>query len=252
MPLSVIMLFVLWIFIVFLFPSQEDYLYDIDNYLRNEKKALGHISASEKKLIILYSLLILLWFTKSLHGMSISMSALLITPFVFFPKVNIIEWETAKNNIDWGVPLLFASGFSIALALNKSGLTDVMRSFLAEYSKIFSGFLFPVMLVLLLIFLRFFFTNYTAMVASLMPVMFSFAVSSSFNPVWIGLLFLVSSSTSFLLPSQSAGNMLTFSTRYYSSKDLLLLGSLFTLALILVTYITAFFYWPLVGIPISK
>src|SRR5699024_1841986 len=155
------------------------------------------------------SLLILLWFTKSLHGMSISMSALLITPFVFFPKVNIIEWETAKNNIDSGVPLLFASGFSIALSLYKSGLTEVMRSLLADYFLIFSGFLFLVMFVLFFIFLRFLFTRYTAMVASLMPVMLSFAVSSSFNPVWIGHLFLVSSSTSFLLPSQSAGNMLT-------------------------------------------
>src|SRR5699024_8298463 len=121
-----------------------------------------------------------------------------------------------------------------------------------EYYKMFSGYLFPIMLVLLLVFLRLLFTNYTAMVAALMPVLLSFSIGSTYNPVWLGMLFLVASSTSFLLPSQSAGNMVTFSTDYYSSKDLFILGFFITLIMIIVTLMIAFLYWPVVGIPIAN
>lgn len=252
LPISFILLIALWFLIIFLFPSRNVYLHSINKYLSNEKKRIGKITSSEKKLLILYFILILLWLTKKVHGMSISMSAMAIVPFVFVPKINIIKWEDAKKNIDWGVPLLFSAGFSIALALEKSGVIDVMKSLLMGYSKIFSGYSFPIMLVLLLVFLRLLFTNYTAMVAALMPVLLSFAIGSTFNPVWLGMLFLVASSTSFLLPSQSAGNMVTFSTHYYGSRDLFILGFFITFILIIVTLIIAFLYWPRVGIPITN
>lgn len=250
MPIAVIILMTFWFLIIYLFPSKKTQLFDIDGYLKEERLIMGKISTAEIKLIILYFILITLWATKELHGMSISMSAVLITPIMFFPKIDIIKWEDVRRNIDWGVPLLFAAGFSIALALEKSGVIDALKVILMNYSKVFSGYFFPIMLVLLLVFLRTFFTNFTAMVASLMPVTLSFAISSQFNPIWIGMLFIVASSTSFLLPSQSTGNMITFSTNYYSSRDLLIIGSLVTLLLIIITLIMAFYYWPSVGIPI--
>lgn len=250
MPITIIILFLFWIIIIWLFPTGAVYLKDIDIYLKERKKDIGKISAPEKMLIILYLILISLWVTKEIHKMSISMSALLVTVFVFIPKFNILSWKTAKKNIDWGVPLLFAAGFTIALSLEKGHVIESMRTLLNGYANSFSVYLLPLMLMLLFIFLRLFFTNFTAMVASLMPVTLSFAIGSSFNPVWLGMLCVIASSTSYLLPSQSAGNMVTFSMNYYSSNNLLVLGVIMTILLVIITLLAAFFYWPLVGIPV--
>lgn len=252
MPITLIVLLLFWLLLLWLFPTNVSYLENVNTFLDNKKREIGKITVSEKKLIGLYLLLILLWMTKGIHQMSISMSALLITIFIFVPGFNIISWKNVRKDIDWEVPLLFASGFTIALGLEKNGVVNGMKVLLEDYLNSFTGFLLPLILMLIFVFIRLFFTNFTAMVASLMPVALSFASGSPFNPVWLGMICVIASSTSYVLPSQSIGNMTTFATNYYSSRDLLVLGSYVTLLMIVITLIVAFVYWPLVGIPIYE
>lgn len=182
--------------------------------------------------------------------MPISMSAVLVAILLFLPGVNIIGWKDAKKEIDWGIPLLFAAGFTLALALDRSGVVYAMQVLIDHYLNSLSGFILPLILMILFVLIRMFFTNFTAMVASLMPVALSFASASSFNPVWLGMICVVASSAAYLFPSQSAGNMTTFATGYYKSGDMLMLGTCITLLLMVTTLIFAYIYWPLVGIPI--
>ncbi|WP_221567224.1 anion permease [Alkalihalobacillus sp. TS-13] len=103
--------------------------------------------------------------------------------------------------------------------------------------------------MILFVLIRIVFTNFTAAAASLMPVALTVAIGSPFNPVWLGMICVVASSTSYLFPSQSAGNMTTYSLGYYSGRDMLILGLILTLVIIVFTLVAAFTYWPLLGIP---
>lgn len=55
-------------------------------------------------------------------------------------------------------------------------------------------------MMILFVVIRLVYTNYAAMVASLMPIALTFAVSTPYNPVWLGMLCLVASSIAFMVP----------------------------------------------------
>ncbi|WP_085524378.1 SLC13 family permease [Tuberibacillus sp. Marseille-P3662] len=250
MPITLTVLFLFWLLLLWLFPVKVIRLKHVDLYILEERNQLGPISASEKKLMGLYLLLLGLWVTKEWHHMSISLSAVLVVIFLFVPGFDILKWNKVRKEINWGVPLLFAAGFTIAHALDESGVVQWMTVLIKDYLQNFSGVTLPLIMMLLFVSIRLCFTNFTAMVASLMPVALTFAVGSSFNSVWLGMVCVVASSTSYLFPSQSAGNMTTFTTGYYTSRDMFVIGSFLTIIIILVTLVLAFIYWPMVGVNI--
>ncbi|UOR13697.1 SLC13 family permease [Halobacillus amylolyticus] len=247
-PISLLILLFFWLLLLWLFPVKLEKLKGINYYLEEEKSRLGDVTASEKKLGVLYSLLIILWVTKEIHHIPISMSAVLICIMLFVPGFNIIKWEEAKNGVNWGVPLLFAAGFTIAFALQTSGVVVSITTLVEEHLKNIPNLVLPLILMLIFVAIRIVFTNYTAMVASLLPVALTFANGSPLNPVWLGMICVVASSTSYLFPSQSIGNMMTYSLGYYNGRDMFVVGSVLTSTIIIITLLLALFYWPLVGI----
>lgn len=250
LPATLLTLFFLWLILIWQFPIKMSQFINNQLYFEEEIQKLGPISTPEKKLIILYLGLILLWITQSHHNYSISMSAVLIAVLLFFPGIKLLEWKTAMLQIDWGIPLLFAAGFTIATAFQEGGIVNWASSIA---SSILSG-ISPLLLYFILVgtftVIRIGFTNYTAMVASLLPVALTFALSTPFNPVWIGMICVVSSGMSFLFPSQSIATMTTYSLGYYSSKELIRVGFLLTFIITIILLLSAFFYWPFIGLKI--
>jgi solute carrier family 13 (sodium-dependent dicarboxylate transporter), member 2/3/5 len=250
LPSILLTLFLFWLFLLWMFPVKTGYIEGAESYLEKEKTELGAISLAEIKISLLYILLILLWFTKEYHQITISMAAVLVSVLLFFPFIRLIEWKEARKEVNWGVPLLFAAGFTLAEALDKGGVVLHVTSLLDDYLSNIKGLFLPVIVILIFVLIRLVFTNFTAMVAALMPVAITFSAGTSYNPVWLGMICVVASSTSYLFPTQSVGNMTTFSLGYYNSKELLRLGGIVTLIIISLTLLSAFFYWPLVGIEI--
>lgn len=250
-PGTILILIALWLLVIWKFPAATKQIMKGQQYSLEEKKKLGPISKNEIKLILLYFGLIFLWITKEFHQISISMSAVLIVIFLFIPGFNLITWKEAKNKVDWSIPLIFAAGFTFALAFEKSGIV-IWMAILAD-KMLGDLHIFSIALGLMLAFtiIRLGFINFTAMIASLLPVALTFAANTPYNPVWLGLICVVSSSLCFLFPSQSIGNMTTFPLGYYSSQDMFIIGGLLTLIVIIITLFMAFFYWPLVGLPFA-
>lgn len=252
LPGSILALCCLWLIIIWLYPPLSKSSIKGQAYSQAEKKKLGSISASEKKIILFYLILITLWLTKEVHHLSIAMSAVIVVIFLFAPGIQLIGWQEAKREVDWGVPLIFAAGFTLAYAFEQSGVV----LWLAQQGTIFLNDL-PISLLalsLMLIFgiIRLGFINFAAMIASLMPVALTFAKNTAYNPVWLGMICVVASGLCFLFPSQSIGNMTIFSLGYYTSQDMLKVGGLLTVSIIVITLLLAFLYWPLVGLPILE
>lgn len=242
----------LWVLLLRLFPPEVSHIGHGQKYLEQSLYDLGPVSLDEKKLIGLYGILIFLWSTKEFHGMSIAMVACLVGVLIFVPGINLLSWKEAREEVDWGIPLLFAAGFTIAAALEESGmilwLSDVATMFLVDLP----AFLLALTVMVVFVILRFGFTHYAGMVASLMPVALTFAIATPYNPIWLGMICVVASSIAYILPTQSISNMTTYTLGFYDAKDMIKAGSYLTLLIIIVTLTVAFVYWPLVGIPIDK
>jgi solute carrier family 13 (sodium-dependent dicarboxylate transporter), member 2/3/5 len=250
LPSVLLTLLLFWLLLLWMYPVKTKYIEGAESYLESQRKELGPVSNSEKKITLLYILLIVLWFTKAYHSITISMAAVLVSVLLFVPSINLISWKEVRKEVNWGVPLLFAAGFTLAEALEKGGVVIVVTSLLDSYLSNITGLFLPFLVMIVFVLVRIVFTNFTAMVAALMPVAITFAVGTSYNPVWLGMICVVASSTSYLFPTQSVGNMTTFTLGYYNSKDLLQLGGLLTLIIIGLTLLSAFFYWPIVGVEV--
>ncbi|MFZ3579369.1 SLC13 family permease [Virgibacillus sp. DJP39] len=251
LPIIIVTLIGLWLILTLLFPPKQKRIKQVQSFFEESYSKLGRMKMGEKKLVMLYLLLILLWMTKEFHGMSIAMSACLTGVFIFVPGINLLNWTEAMHRIDWGIPLLFAAGLSIASALEKSGvivwLSDVAALFLIDLS----AFSLAMTIMFLFVVIRIGFTHFAAMIASLLPVALTFAIATQYNPVWVGMISVVASSMAYIFPTQSISNMATFVLGYYTTKDMIKAGSLLTGFMMIVTVLFAYFYWPLIGVPIK-
>jgi sodium-dependent dicarboxylate transporter 2/3/5 len=249
-PIVIVTLFGLWVILTVIFPPLRQNIERGQDYFEQSLIDLGVMKRPEKKLVFLYIVLIVLWVTTNIHGMSVAMSACLVATFVFVPGFQLIKWKEAMASVDWGIPLLFAAGFSIADALEKSEVIGWL-SLIATHAFIdLPPLLLSLTIMGLFIVIRIGFTHFAAMIASLLPVALSFAIATPYNPIWLGMICVIASSMAYLLPSQSISNMATYSLGYYSGRDMFKAGSLLTIWFIIVTILFAFFYWPLVGVPI--
>ncbi|MED4600468.1 DASS family sodium-coupled anion symporter [Paenibacillus validus] len=252
LPIVMIVLALLWVLLLVLFPAKVSVVAEGREYFQQQKKKLGAFSKQEYQMVFLYVLLILLWATRDLHHLSISLSAVLVMILLFLPGFRLIQWKDVVHKVDWQIPFLFAAGFTLANSLETSGFVAWISSWSMIYLDNLSVLSLVVAMTLIFVTIRFGFTNYTAMVASLMPMALSFAISTPYNPVWLGMICLVSSSIAFIFPTQSTGSLTTFSMGYYTSRDMLVSGSIFTLLIMVVTIVAAFYYWPHVGLHIYK
>lgn len=249
-PMIFIVLIALWVILTLLFPSRSSMISGGQEFFEKERKSMGAMSIGEKKLLSLYFLLIFLWITKDYHHLTISLSAVIVMVLLFLPGIKLLDWKESIKKVDWGVPILFAAGFAIAKAFENSGLIYLLSDIAILFLKDLSVFTLALSIMLIFVLIRLCFTNFNAMVATLMPVALTFAISTPYNPLWIGMVCLVASSTAYLLPTQAIGSMMTFTLGYYNNTDMFKAGGLLTLSIIIITLLFSFFYWPLVGLEI--
>lgn len=247
-PGSILSLFALWGLLLILYPIKNDSLKASEAYFYKKRETLGPFNRQSSKLIIIYILLILLWMTVSLHPLSIPLVSVIIMTCLFIPGIQLLDWKQTIQEIDWGIPILFAAGLTIAKAFQNSGLLEVVSSFTSNVVSDYPVPLVVCFIIVILLLIRLFFTNFNATVATLLPVILIISQNIGINPVWFGMLALSAMSMAYILPTQSIGNMIMISKQYYSPLDLLRTGIPLTLLMVFIFLSLAYLYWPMVGL----
>jgi|SRR5690625_787511 len=247
-PGSILSLLTLWGLLLFLYPIKNNKLETSQTYFYQEKRKIGKITTKSYKLIIIYILLILLWMTTSLHPLSIPLVSVIIMTILFIPGIELLDWKQTIQEIDWGIPILFAAGLTIAKAFQKSGILEVVSSITTDFATEKPLPLVVCSIIVILILIRLFFTNFNATVATLLPIILIIAQNIGINPIWFGMLALSVMSMAYILPTQSIGNMIMISKQYYSPIDLLRTGIPLTMLMICIFLGLAYIYWPMVGL----
>lgn len=265
LPVSMIMLVILWIYLYLVFfkkatISNQNFNSEL---FKNQYKKLGAIGYEEKIVLadfILFALLLLFRSNINLGNFHIpgwsglfsnpgflndgTVAIAIGTVLFMIPSRNhkanrIMDWETTKN-IPWNIILLFGGGFALAEGFVESGLSVWIGNQLSIVTD-FHLILVIVCITAVMIFLTEVTSN-TATTQMLLPILAGLAVSTSTNPLLFMLPATIAGSMAFMLPVATPPNAIVFGTSRLKIADMAKTG--FVLNLIGIVLITAaIWFW---------
>ena len=198
------------------------------DWVMHEYSKLGPMSRGEKIVLTVFVTAALLWcFGPVIRGIQIgdmtpfkplsdtviAMGAgiiLFIIPVDYKRGVHAVEWSSASDTVAWDVLLLFGGGLSMAAAIQKTGLADIIgaqATFLSSLPEVaaISG------LTTLTVFASEFTSN-TALAATMMPLVAAVADSIGMHPEALLVATTFGASLAFMMPVGTPPNAIIFGT----------------------------------------
>lgn len=198
------------------------------DWVMHEYSKLGPMSSGEKIVLTVFVTAALLWCFgpvirgiqigdmtpfKALSDTVIAMGAgiiLFIIPVDYKRGVHALDWSSASDTVAWDVLLLFGGGLSMAAAIQKTGLADIIgaqATFLSSLPEVaaISG------LTTLTVFASEFTSN-TALAATMMPLVAAVADSIGMHPEALLVATTFGASLAFMMPVGTPPNAIIFGT----------------------------------------
>lgn len=232
LPFTVIMLPVSWFVLRRLFKS------DVSS-LKVKKYDGNHDPYSQKLVMIIFAITVVLWATDRIHGVSNSIVALV--PIFLLYIFRLLSTEDFSK-VDWASLILFGGGLSLGSAIHSTGL-DLT---LAEVLKAALNGL-PVFVIFFCVaafgtFLTAFISN-TVAASLLIPIMLPLSRSLGLDVTSLGMLAALGVSLDFILPIGTPPGMMAYSSGYIKIWDMVKSGLIISVIGLLILSFFAYTYW---------
>ncbi len=263
LPISVFFFIFVWAYLYFIFKPKSTWK-KLDNaHFKNEYKALGPASFEEKVILVDFTLLALLWLTRSgiaigdftIPGWSslfpnpkylndgtvaIGMAIILfLIPSKMEQGKRLMDWKTAAK-LPWNIILLFGGGFALASGFKESGLSlwfGEQLSGIADFHPIIIIFIIAMGMTFLTEL-----TSNTATTEMLLPVLAGLSVAVDINPLLFMLPATISASMAFMLPVATPPNAIVFGSNRITVMQMARTGLVLNIiGAIVITLFT--YYW---------
>ncbi|XP_043689314.1 tonoplast dicarboxylate transporter [Telopea speciosissima] len=242
-PLALIIFFALWVILCFFYCSSgsgnslSSYL--DKNQLREELEVLGPMVFAEKTILAVFSMLIVLWMTRSItadipgwgvlfNGLagdgtaSVMMATLLfIIPNKKQQGEKLMDWNKCKK-IPWGMILLLGAGFAIADGFRKSGLADVLSKSLDFLEEVPYLAIAPAVCLISGTITEF--TSNNATTTLVIPILIQLAKTMKLHPLLLMVPGAIGAQFAFFLPTGTPSNAVGFATKHIEIKDMFKVG----------------------------
>ena len=252
LPISLILILVCWLALTYwAFSFSKIKISGGKALIANQLKQLGPISHEEKWVLAVFSLVAFAWISRGyllnrlLPGLDDNIIAMIGAAVLFIIPARekggaLMDWQTAVR-LPWGILLLFGGAFSIAKAVDVSGLGKWLVDQLALLEQVD----FLLILFILVAFINFLteITQNMATCTLILPVLAALAPVLDVHPFGMMAAACIASSCAFMLPFATAPNAIVFGTGLFEMKDMIRAGIWLNLASIIL--ITIFSYWVL-------
>jgi solute carrier family 13 (sodium-dependent dicarboxylate transporter), member 2/3/5 len=254
LPISVVMLFLVWILLTKVYYKFDTALKLDHNFIRNEYSQLGRITFEERTVAVIFTITALLWISRgdlnlgfvNIPGwqniladtasvndgmIAVAMAFLLFIIPSKKEKAALLD-AGVFNRIPWGIILLFGGGFALAEGFSQSGLSDYIgnRFHGMEY---LSPLLFVLIVSLIINFLTELTSN-TAVAQMILPIMASVSVAMGLHPYLLMIAATISSSMAFMLPVATPPNTIVFASERLTVADMAKAGFLLNITGVIV------------------
>lgn len=201
------------------------------------------INFKEIKALFIFGITIYMWI---FHSNDFGVANIAILSAVLFFVLNVIKWEDAQKEINWGTILMYGGAIALGKCLIETGLLNYI------FDNFISNIQFTILIFICLItFLSLFLTqaiSNSVVVIMLLPIVLQIAASFHFSPILATLLVAVPSGLDFMLPIGSPPNAIAFSSGYIKISEFISNGIMLNIIALTVFILFALFYWPLIGI----
>ena len=211
-PFMIVAVFLCWIVLMLFFSSEKKKL-NIDKHTRPFTK-------NQKMVAAILGLTILLWITESIHGIHNSVIALF--PIVLLYTFNLLDAKDF-NKINWGALILIGGGIALGMAIDSSGLDDILSSGLNNMLLNKPYFIVMAVLAFTGIIMTSFLSN-TAASAVLIPIITALATMLGGNMTNLVTAAAIGVSLDFIFPMGTPPSALAHGTGYVTTKDMIKAG----------------------------
>ncbi|MCX2716278.1 DASS family sodium-coupled anion symporter [Helicobacter sp. MIT 21-1697] len=207
------------------------------------------VTSTHKRLLFFIIALLVLLFVNSpikpfYDGLGLNENVILLAfgLLMFVPKIGFLDWDDSKS-IPYELIFLFGAGFCIATAFSQSELGGAFEGFFTQFSGLpFILFLFLACLCALI---ATGFLNTTALIAILLPIVYtatqSFLVDNESTITMLAVT--ICASFSFMIPISTPPNAIVFSQGNIKAWDMVRFGFVLSLVGLIAVPIFAFIYW---------
>ena len=247
-PISLIMLTITYLLITrVLYPSGIAQLSDSAQIIDDQLLALGKITKAEKRVAVIFVSTAIAWIlrgslnnwfdTNLLNDSIIAMTGgilMFITPLEIKKTRFLLEWEYTSR-LPWGILLLFGGGLTLAKAMEKSDIVQIVGETIAG-----NGSISPILLIAGLTAFMLFMTELMSNVALtviFVPVVIGISVSLNINPMYLTMPVTLAASYAFMMPISTPPNAIVFSSGMVRIKDMMRAGILLNLIAIILLVI---------------
>ncbi|WP_394126648.1 SLC13 family permease [Vibrio hepatarius] len=246
LPLSIMMLMIAWFWL-----TKVSYKIDqagevsAKSVFRDQLKALGDMSAGEKKVLFIFLFAAIGWVMRpyiakwtgvGLSDTGIAMAAAILLfalPVKSGSNQRVLDWESAQK-VPWGILILFGGGLALAAKIKTSGLAEFIALQIQGADNV--SLLIGVLIVTALITFLTEITSNTATAAGFLPLLGPVAESITGTPlVWV-IPAAIAASCAFMMPVATPPNAIVFGSGRLKMGDMMRAG--FVLNIVAIGFIT--------------
>jgi solute carrier family 13 (sodium-dependent dicarboxylate transporter), member 2/3/5 len=252
MPISILLLGILYLIMTRLFPNRIASSPSATRYVDDELRALGPMTIAERRVLLIFITTALLWITRQWISPYISFFklddtiiavlcaiALFIIPDGLGRGQQLLEWKDTSK-MAWGILLLFGGGICLASALESAGLITGLGTWLGGFSSNHSVVI--IMVIILSLFIGELLSN-VAQVIVFAPVVSSMADAMSLDPLMLGIPMTLAASCAGMLPMATPPNAIVFGSGHIRLRDMVIIG--FVMNLVTIVLLSIFALWVL-------
>jgi len=240
MPIVIISLPIVWLILQIAFPIEIKDITIAKKEIEKKVKISGKITNKEILVLIILAATVLMWIFLS-HNYYFGLAAIAILGAFLLFLTGCINWKDVEKRVPWGIILLYGGAITLGIGIQTTGAGQWMASqiFQSIGSNIFIVILVMIVLTVILTNIM---SNIGA-VALLLPIGISIAHVININPLLTSMIIALSGGLAFMLVIATPGNAITYSSGYFSTKDLFKAGVFANIICIIIIFIVAAIYW---------
>jgi solute carrier family 13 (sodium-dependent dicarboxylate transporter), member 2/3/5 len=244
-PPIIVYVLIMWVAFIFIFPMEKIDSEKVMTNIQDALSKLGKINKKEIKMIGILILTVLLWFTESYHGLSLSVIGFFGAILTMLPGIGIWNWNDGQKEVGWEFLIFIATNLALAnVLIEKGALKWISDIIINSISILHEPWHYLVVLAIVTLILRSFFANVFGFVSVMIPLGLIIGESiGGYPPVVYAMVIYLVGLPGYFIVSQGAINLMTFRLGYYQQKDLFKAGIFGGILLILIMAVTAHFYW---------
>ena len=230
LPIVLLMFLALCVILILLNRPEIRRITGAGEYVAEERRKLGPISAGERNTLIAFGVAVTLWMLpgfvnlflgedSALYGflsdrMDEGVVAIIAASLLFLLPVNWSERRFTMNwneavRIDWGTILLFGAGITLGTLLSQTGLAETIGTGISQGLGFTSLLTITALSTVVAILISETASN-TASVGIVVPIVIPIAIAAGVNPLIPALAAIFGSSYGFMLPVSTPPNAIVY------------------------------------------